>query len=72
MQQLRQAQAHTEHVMTQTEEIVARFESKMREGFKEGKAKINALIDSQMQTENHLRNLLATLERYFTRRRNKN
>jgi hypothetical protein len=69
---LREAQAHTERVVTQAEETIARFESKMREGFKEGKAKIDALIESQMQTENALRNLRATLDRYFKRRRDKN
>jgi uncharacterized iron-regulated protein len=72
MQRLREAQAHTERVVTQAEETIARFESKMREGFKEGKAKINALIESQMQTENALRKLRATLDRYFKRQRNEN
>jgi outer membrane protein TolC len=72
MQQLREAQAHTERAVTQTEETIARFESKMREGFKEGKAKIDALIESQMQTENALRNLRASLDRYFKRHRNEN
>jgi DNA-directed RNA polymerase beta' subunit len=72
MQQLREAQAHTERVVTQTEETIARFERKMREGFKEGKAKIDAFIESQMQTENALRNLRASLDRYFKRHRNEN
>jgi hypothetical protein len=72
MHQLREAQARTERVVTQTEETIARFESKMREVFKEGKTKFDALIDSQMQTENALRNLRATLDGFFKRHGNKN
>jgi hypothetical protein len=69
MQQLREAQAHTKRVVTQTEEIVARFESKMLEGSEEGRAKIDALSNSQMQTEKALRKLRATLETLRRRRK---
>lgn len=71
MQQLREAQAHTELVVRQTEEIVARCESKTPKGFKEWRAKIDALVSSQMQTEKALRKLRATLDR-LRRRRNRN
>lgn len=72
MQQLREAQARTERVVTQTEEIVARFESKVHLASKDGRAKIDALINSQMQTEEALRKLTATLDRQLQRRRNRN
>ena len=72
MQQLREAQAHTERVVTETEEIVTRFENKTREGSKELNAKFNALVDSQERTTQALRNLTAKLDRFFTERRNRN
>jgi hypothetical protein len=71
MQELREAHARTELVVTQIEEIVARFEGKMREGSKEGRAKIDALINSQLQTEKALKKLRATLDG-LRRRRNRN
>ena len=72
MQRLRASQTRTERVVAQSERIVARFANGTPEGFKDVKAKINALIDSQMRTEDDLRNLLAALDRYFSRRRNRN
>jgi SMC interacting uncharacterized protein involved in chromosome segregation len=71
MQQLREAQAQTERVVTQTEEIVARCEREMREGSNEWRAKIDALNNSQMQTEEALRKLRANLDR-LKRRDNRN
>jgi hypothetical protein len=63
IQQLREVQVQTEHV-------VARLASVTLEGFKEVNAKINALVDSQMRTDENLRNLVAVVDRYFTEGRN--
>ena len=45
-----------------TEEIVARCESELRKGSKEWRAKIDALSNSQMQTDEALRKLRTTLD----------
>lgn len=63
IQQLRQVQVQTEHV-------VARLASVTLEGFKDVNAKINALVDSQMRTDENLRNLVAVVDRYFSEGRN--
>ena len=39
-------------------------------GFNEVNAKINALADSQIRTEENLRNLVAVVDRYFSEGRN--
>lgn len=65
IQQLREAQ-------TQTDEIVARLANATLEGFKDVNTKINALVDSQMRTEESLRNLTAVVDRYFSNGRNVN
>jgi len=63
IQQLREVQVQTEHV-------VARLASVTLQGFKEVNAKINALADSQMRTDENLRNLVAVVDRYFSEGRN--
>ena len=63
IQQLREVQVQTEHV-------VARLARVTLEGFKEVNAKINALVDSQMRTDENLRNLVAVVDRYFSEGRN--
>ena len=63
IQQLREAQV-------QTEQIVARLASATLEGFKDVNAKINALVDSQIRTDENLRNLVAVVDRYFSEGRN--
>jgi len=51
IQQLREAQSRTEGVVVQTGEIVARLATVTLEGFKDVNAKINALIDAQIKTD---------------------
>ena len=77
IQQLREVQA-------QTEQIVARLASVTLEGFKDGNAKIDALVDSQIRlneaqsrtdqnlarTDESLRNLIAVVDRYLSEGRN--
>jgi hypothetical protein len=79
MQQLGEAQ-------TQTLEIVGRLANGTLEGFKDVNAKINALVDSQIQTDGKfraladsqkqtaedLKNLIAVVDRYFSKGRNGN
>ena len=79
MQQLREAQARTEHVVTQTVEIVGRLANGTLEGFKDVNAKINALVDAQIRTDekinaltDNVQNLTAIVDRYFTEGRNGN
>ena len=63
IQQLREVQV-------QTEQVVARLASVTLEGFKDVNAKINALVDSQMRTDENLRNLVVVVDRYFSEGRN--
>jgi hypothetical protein len=70
IQQLREVQV-------QTELVVARLASATLEGFKDVNAKIDALVDSQIRTDENvsrtdetLRNLIAVVDRYFTEGRN--
>ena len=52
------------------DEIVARLANVTHVGFNEVNAKINALVDSQIRTEENLRNLVAVVDRYFSEGRN--
>ena len=70
IQQLRAAQTQTDQVVAQTGEIVARLANVTLEGFKDVNAKINALVDSQIRTDENLRNLVAVVDRYFSEGRN--
>ncbi|MGH9881916.1 MAG: hypothetical protein ACRD6N_10805 [Pyrinomonadaceae bacterium] len=70
IQQLRELQG-------QTEQIVARLANVTLEGFRDVNAKINALVDSQIRTDENLRrtdeslrNLIAVVDRYFSEGRN--
>jgi len=82
--QLREAQAQTEQIIAktgqivgQTGEIVTRLAYGTLEGFKDVNAKINALVDSQIRTDDNLRrtdeslrNLIVVVDRYFSEGRN--
>jgi hypothetical protein len=77
IQQLREAQTQTDLVVAQTGEIVARLANVTLEGFKDVNTKINALVDSQIRTDENLsrtdenlRNLIAVVDRYFREGRN--
>jgi hypothetical protein len=72
IQQLREVQA-------QTESIVARLANGTLAGFNDVNAKINVLVDSQInlteaqsRTDENLRNLIAVVDRYFTEGRSGN
>jgi len=65
--------AQTGEIVAQTGEIVARLANVTFEGFKDVNAKIDALVDSQIRTDEHvsrtdenLRNLIVVVNRYFT------
>ena len=87
IQQLRESQAQTDQavaqtgvILAQTGEIVTRLANVTLEGFKDVNAKIDALVDSQIRTDEHLRstdenvrrtdeslrNLIAVVDRYFS------
>jgi len=77
IQQLRESQTQTDQTVAQTGEIVARLANVTLEGFKDVNAKINALVDSQIRTDENLsrtdeslRNLIAVVDRYFSEGRN--
>ena len=65
IQQLREVQA-------QTESVLARLANVTLEGFNDVNAKINALVDSQIRTDENLRNLIAVVDRYLSEGRNGN
>ena len=76
-------QAHDTR-FTQLEELVTRLATATLEGFKDVNAKIDALVDlqirltdaqshlaeSQAETAEKLKNLIAVVDRYFSERRN--
>jgi hypothetical protein len=66
IQRLRESQARTDQVVAQTGEIVTRLANVTHLGFTEFNAKINALVDSQIHTDENLRNLVAVVDRYFS------
>jgi hypothetical protein len=77
--ELQAAQVRTEQVVVQTGEIVARLANVTLEGFKDVNAKIDALVDSQIRTDekinaltDNVQNLTAIVNRYFTEGRNGN
>ena len=70
IQRLQESQTRTDQVVAQTGEIVARLANVTHIGFNEVNAKINALVDSQIRTEENLRNLVAVVDRYFSEGRN--
>jgi len=54
----------------QTENVVGRLANATLSGFNDVNAKINALVDSQIRTDESLRNLIAVVDRYFSQGRN--
>ena len=72
IQRLEESQARTDQVVAQTGEIVARLANVTNIGFNDVNAKINALVDSQMRTDENVRNLVAVVDRYFSEGRNGN
>ena len=75
IQQLKESQAKTEGNVNQLADIVARLAAATLEGSKDINAKINALVDAQMQNEENIkktdeavRNLTAVVDRYFRER----
>jgi hypothetical protein len=70
IQQLREAQSELQATQLQTEQVVARLAHVTLEGFKDVNAKINSLVDSQIRTDENLRNLVAVVDRYFSEGRN--
>jgi septal ring factor EnvC (AmiA/AmiB activator) len=69
---LEESQARTDQVVAQTGEIVARLANVTNVGFNDVNAKINALVDSQMRTDENVRSLVAVVDRYFSEGRNGN
>jgi hypothetical protein len=54
----------------QTENVVGRLANATLAGFNDVNAKIDALVDSQIRTDETLRNLIAVVDRYFSEGRN--
>jgi hypothetical protein len=63
IQQLQETQA-------QTEKVVGRLANATLAGFNDVNVKIDALVDSQIRTDETLRNLIAVVDRYFSEGRN--
>ena len=66
IQRLEESQARTDQVVAQTGEIVARLAHVTHVGFNDVNTKINALVDSQLRTDENVRNLVAVVDRYFS------
>jgi hypothetical protein len=54
----------------QTENVVGRLANATLAGFNDVNLKIDALVDSQIRTDETLRNLIAAVDRYFSEGRN--
>jgi hypothetical protein len=54
----------------QTENVVGRLANATLAGFNDVNAKIDALVDSQIRTDETLRNLIVVVDRYFSEGRN--
>lgn len=70
-------QQRLQETQAQTEQLVNRLAAATLEGFRDVNAKINALVDAQLRTEEnlkktdeHLRNLTSVVDRYFSEGRN--
>ena len=84
IQRLQEAQARTEQTVAQTEQILGRLANVTSVGFQDVTAKIDALVDAQVRTDDNirklaeaqtrtddtLRNLIAVVDRYFRDGRN--
>jgi hypothetical protein len=70
IQRLQESQTRTDQVVAQMGEIVTRLANVTLEGFNDVNAKINALVDSQIRTDENVRNLVAVVDRYFSDGRN--
>jgi uncharacterized protein YPO0396 len=68
IQKLQESQAKGEDRVTQIENLLAHFAAATVKRFEETDAKINALIDAQMRTDEAVRNLTAVVDRYFRER----
>ena len=60
-----EAVADTTQAVAQTVEVVTRLANVTYEGFNDVNGKINALVDSQIRTDETVRNLAAVVDRYF-------
>ena len=72
-----QVVAQTGEIVAQTGEIVARLANVTLDGFTDVNAKIDALVDAQIRTDENvsrtdetLRNLITVVDRYFREGRN--
>ena len=63
IQQLQETQA-------QTDKVVSRLANATLAGFNNVNVKMDALVDSQIRTDETLRNLIAVVDRYFSEGRN--
>ncbi|HKZ77966.1 MAG TPA: hypothetical protein VJ124_06540 [Pyrinomonadaceae bacterium] len=70
IQQLREAQSELQATQAQTEQVVARLAHATLEGFKDVNVNISSLVDSQIRTDENLRNLIVVVDRYFSDGRN--
>ena len=68
IQKLEERQEKTDERVTQLENIVTRLAAATVAGFEDTNAKINALIDAQMRTDETVKNLTAVVDRYFRER----
>src|SRR5215813_14277787 len=85
IQQLQESQARTDQVVAQIGDVVTRLANVTHAGFTEINAKINALVDAQIRTEENLmrtdknvastdeslKNLIVVVDRYLRGRNGK-
>ena len=70
IQQLKESQAQTEKIVTHLANATLAGFNDTLAGFNDVNVKISALVDSQIQTDETLRNLIVIVDRYFREGRN--
>ena len=69
-QKLQDSQAQMQESQAQTVQLLNRLAAVTVKGFEDTNAKINALVDAQLRTEESVRNLTSIVDRHFREGRN--
>jgi peptidoglycan hydrolase CwlO-like protein len=69
-QQLHESQLKLNESQAETNQLLSRLAAVTVKGFEDTNAKINALVDAQMRTDETVRDLTAVVDRYFRGRQN--
>lgn len=66
IQKLQEGQQKLQEAQAETVQLISRLAVATQAGFNEVRGSIAALVDSQVRTEENIRNLTAVVDRYFS------